>query len=127
MSRKLTRQQTKKTLELCRYCPFDLTPLSFIVIIMYSIILSMLSSVIFKKILSGIAHNVPAVCDVFAARIRALRSKDQGCKNVGEVSRGRRSRPRRTEPWSAQRARNAYRPVMCSTARILFFHLYIFV
>jgi hypothetical protein len=34
------------------------------------------------------AHNVPAVCDVFAARIRALRSKDQGCKNVGEVSRG---------------------------------------
>jgi hypothetical protein len=40
-----------------------------------------------------------AVYDVFAARIRALRSKDQGCKNVGGVSRGRRSRPRRTEPW----------------------------
>jgi hypothetical protein len=34
------------------------------------------------------AHNVPAVCDVFAARIRALRSKDQGCKNVGGVWRG---------------------------------------
>jgi hypothetical protein len=26
------------------------------------------------------SHNVPAVYDVFAARIRALRSKDQGCK-----------------------------------------------
>jgi hypothetical protein len=34
------------------------------------------------------AHNVPAVCDVFAARIRALRSKDQGCKNVGGGRRG---------------------------------------
>jgi hypothetical protein len=35
-----------------------------------------------------ISSNVPAVCDVFAARIRALRSKDQGCKNVGGVRRG---------------------------------------
>jgi hypothetical protein len=34
------------------------------------------------------AHNVPAVCDVFAARIRALRSKDQGRQNVGVVLRG---------------------------------------
>jgi hypothetical protein len=34
------------------------------------------------------AHNVPAVYDVLAARIRALRSKDQGRKNVGGVSRG---------------------------------------
>jgi hypothetical protein len=34
------------------------------------------------------AHNVPAVGDVFAARIRALRSKDQGCKNVGGAWRG---------------------------------------
>jgi hypothetical protein len=32
--------------------------------------------------------NVPDVCDVFAARIRALRSKGQGCKNVGEGRRG---------------------------------------
>jgi hypothetical protein len=31
-----------------------------------------------------IAHTVPAVYDIFAARIRALRSKDQGCKNVAE-------------------------------------------
>jgi hypothetical protein len=28
--------------------------------------------------------NAPAVYEVFAARIRALRSKDQGCKNVPE-------------------------------------------
>jgi hypothetical protein len=34
------------------------------------------------------AYNVSAVCDVFAARIRALRSKDQGCKNVGGGRRG---------------------------------------
>jgi hypothetical protein len=34
------------------------------------------------------SHNVPAVYDVFAARIRALRSKDQGCKNVPEQRRG---------------------------------------
>jgi hypothetical protein len=38
---------------------------------------------------SAMAHNVPAVYDVFAARIRALRSKDQGCKNVGEQAVGR--------------------------------------
>jgi predicted transposase YbfD/YdcC len=31
---------------------------------------------------------VPAVCDVLAARIRDLRSKDQGCKNVGGGWRG---------------------------------------
>jgi hypothetical protein len=30
---------------------------------------------------------VPAVCGVFAGRIRALRGKDQGRKNVGGVSR----------------------------------------
>jgi hypothetical protein len=42
----------------------------------------------FQTILAPIAHNVPAVCDVFAARIRALRSKDQGCKNVAEFWRG---------------------------------------
>jgi hypothetical protein len=42
----------------------------------------------FHQLLGKIAHNVPAVCDVFAARIRALRSKDQGCKNVPEQWRG---------------------------------------
>jgi hypothetical protein len=35
-----------------------------------------------------ISHNVPAVYDVLAARIRALRSKDQGRQNVAEVLRG---------------------------------------
>jgi hypothetical protein len=36
----------------------------------------------------GIAHNVPAVYDVLPARIRALRSKDQGWQNVAEFWRG---------------------------------------
>jgi hypothetical protein len=36
----------------------------------------------------AIAHNVPAVYDDLAARIRALRSKDPGWHNVGEVERG---------------------------------------
>jgi hypothetical protein len=44
--------------------------------------------IIFPTSSKPIAHNVPAVCDVFVARIRALWSKDQGCKNVGAVSRG---------------------------------------
>jgi ABC-type polysaccharide/polyol phosphate export permease len=43
---------------------------------------------IFSNILGQIAHNVPAVYDVLTARIRALRSKDQGWQNVGGVSRG---------------------------------------
>jgi hypothetical protein len=43
----------------------------------------------FQKILASIAHNVPAVCDVLPARIRALRSNDQGWQNVGRVSRGK--------------------------------------
>jgi hypothetical protein len=38
----------------------------------------------FKKL----AHNVPAVYDVLAARIRALRNKDQVRQNVAEVCRG---------------------------------------
>jgi hypothetical protein len=42
----------------------------------------------FLYIFGLIAHNVPAVCDVLAARIRALRSKDQGRQNVAEVLRG---------------------------------------
>jgi hypothetical protein len=42
----------------------------------------------FQKILASIAHNVPAVYDVLAARIRALRSKDQGRQNVPEQRRG---------------------------------------
>jgi hypothetical protein len=42
----------------------------------------------FQKTLGGISYNVPAVYDVLAARIRALRSKDQGRQNVAEVCRG---------------------------------------
>ena len=34
------------------------------------------------------SHNVPAVYDVLPARIRTLRSKDQGWQNVGEGRRG---------------------------------------
>jgi hypothetical protein len=34
------------------------------------------------------SHNVSAVYDVLAARIRALRSKDQGWQNVLEQRRG---------------------------------------
>jgi hypothetical protein len=34
------------------------------------------------------AYNVPAVYDVLPARIRALRSKDQGWQNVPEQRRG---------------------------------------
>jgi hypothetical protein len=40
-----------------------------------------------KNIL-GIAPNVPVVGDVLPARIRALRSKDQGWQNVPEQRRG---------------------------------------
>jgi hypothetical protein len=43
----------------------------------------------FLQFLGQMAHNVPAVYDVLAARIRALRSKDQGRQNVGGVSRGK--------------------------------------
>jgi hypothetical protein len=38
--------------------------------------------------LGSMAHNVPAVYDVLPARIRALRSKDQGWQNVSGVWRG---------------------------------------
>jgi hypothetical protein len=43
---------------------------------------------IFTKNFKKMSPNVSAVYDVFAARIRALRSKDQGCKNVPEQWRG---------------------------------------
>jgi hypothetical protein len=45
-------------------------------------------SILFQEFLLKIAPNVPAVYDVLTARIRALRSKDQGWQNVGGVSRG---------------------------------------
>jgi hypothetical protein len=42
----------------------------------------------FQQISAQITHNVPAVYDVLPARIRALRSKDQGWQNVAEFWRG---------------------------------------
>jgi hypothetical protein len=42
----------------------------------------------FQPILGHIVYNVPAGYDVLAARIRALRSKDQVRQNVGGVRRG---------------------------------------
>jgi hypothetical protein len=43
---------------------------------------------IFQKNSAEMAHNVSAVYDVLPARIRALRSKDQGRQNVPEQRRG---------------------------------------
>jgi hypothetical protein len=43
-----------------------------------------MAAILFSKILGFISHNVPAVCDGLAARIRALRSKDQGRQTVVE-------------------------------------------
>jgi hypothetical protein len=43
---------------------------------------------LFTKKLPKMAHNVLAVYDVLPARIRALRSKDQGWQNVPEQRRG---------------------------------------
>jgi hypothetical protein len=59
-------------------------PFRFFVASSYYTLISGLSIAGVQKI----AHNVPAVYDVFAGRIRALRSKDQPCKTVGGVSRG---------------------------------------
>jgi hypothetical protein len=42
----------------------------------------------FYKSSRKMAYNVPAVYDVLPARIRALRSKDQGWQNVPEQRRG---------------------------------------
>jgi hypothetical protein len=41
-----------------------------------------------RKVSDFMAFNVPAVYDVLPARIRALRSKDQGWQNVVEFWRG---------------------------------------
>jgi hypothetical protein len=43
----------------------------------------------FSTNLGVISSNVPAVYDVLAARIRALRSKDQGQQNVPPQRRGK--------------------------------------
>jgi hypothetical protein len=61
----------------------------YIIIYIYTIIYFLkLFFQYFSKILGPISHNVPAVYDVLPARIRALRSKDQGWQNVPEQRRG---------------------------------------
>jgi hypothetical protein len=40
----------------------------------------------------------------FGGPDKQMRSKVQGCKNAGGVSRGRRNQPRRTELWRRQTA-----------------------
>jgi hypothetical protein len=47
-----------------------------------------LFSKIFTRVPKQMSHNVSAVYDVLPARIRALRSKDQGWQNVPEQRRG---------------------------------------
>jgi hypothetical protein len=47
-----------------------------------------MSIVFLQKNSKPISPNVPAVYDVLPARIRALRSKDQGWQNVAEFWRG---------------------------------------
>jgi hypothetical protein len=46
--------------------------------------MSILFSYIFQKKLKTIAHNVPAVYDVFAVAIKELRSNSSNRKNVAE-------------------------------------------
>jgi hypothetical protein len=65
--------------------------LKFLSIIHYTIFIQLVAKtfgIILHKFHGGIAHNVSAVYDVLAARIRALRSKDQGRQNVAKVLRG---------------------------------------
>jgi hypothetical protein len=50
--------------------------------------MSTLFIIYLPTILVRMSHNVPAVYDVLPARIRALRSKDQGWQNVAEFWRG---------------------------------------
>jgi hypothetical protein len=42
---------------------------------------------IFPTMLSGMAHNVPVVCDVLTAAIKELRSNSSGGQNVPEKNR----------------------------------------
>jgi hypothetical protein len=58
------------------------------VLLIYYITLLYIFQFYSVKYFKNIAPNVPAVYDVLAARIRALRSKDQGRQNVAEVLRG---------------------------------------
>jgi hypothetical protein len=68
---------------------------------------------IFQEFSGFISHNVPAVCDVLPARIRALCSKDQGWQNVAEKNRTKGvARLRFFGARAAYWRRSIYRPVM---------------
>jgi hypothetical protein len=83
---------------------------------------------LFPKIFSGISYNVPTLSDVLAARIRALRSKEQGCKTVGGVWRGdgaKRNDRASRNPFAAYRRQSANSPVMRS-AGVLHYFIFMF-
>jgi hypothetical protein len=80
-----------------------------------------------KKFQVFIAHNVSAVGDVLPARIRALRSKDQGWQNVGGVWRGNEAKrndlaTRNPEPPTGGEALTV---LLCEVI-FAFIHLYIY-
>ncbi|MDR1451323.1 MAG: hypothetical protein LBI57_03200, partial [Helicobacteraceae bacterium] len=54
----------------------------------YDFVFDYVDKLLEPSIVWAIANNVPAVYDVLPARIRALRSKDQGWQNVPEQRRG---------------------------------------
>jgi hypothetical protein len=77
---------------------------------------------------SPMSPNVPAVYDVLPARIRDLRSKDQGWQNVGEVSRGNGAQrndlgERNPEPPTGG---EAYTVLLYAVALFQFFYIFYF-
>jgi hypothetical protein len=71
-------------------------------------------------------HNVPAVYDVLPARIRALRSKDQGWQYVPEQRRGNEASRNDLAVAEAEPLlrRSVNRPVMCSWGVLNYFCIY---
>jgi hypothetical protein len=68
-----------------------------------------------QKISDFIAHNVPAVCDVFAARTRLCEDNDQGRKNVGGARRGNEAQRNDLAggtPGATEGSGGAYGPVI---------------
>jgi hypothetical protein len=85
--------------------------------------------VFFELNLGPIAHNVPAVYDVLPARIRSLRSKDQGRQNVAEVLRGNGAqrndlaKPQPEPPKAAKHIQSCYAQWRFYYYSIFLFHL----
>jgi hypothetical protein len=71
-------------------------------------------------------HTVPAVCDGLAARIRALRSKDQGWQNVAEKNRTKGVARLRFFGARAAKGGEAYTDLLCAVCpySILFLLLF---